>query len=149
MAADTIRLPLIAIKATLDEYFTADVDLSAKQYYWVIGASTQGNVGLATGGCNPTPLGILQNAPTLGQPARVRLFGRSQAVASGGAACNLLWTRFVTAGSNGATISVGADTGCPALARWLSGSIISTGCQATCSVFLSGMGFGACIPSSC
>lgn len=85
-----------------DIAFTADVDLTQKQYYFVSCASTAGNVGVATGTCNPIPLGILQNSPSLGQEARVRMLGFSKLVCEVDVSgCNLAWRNFVYCASDG------------------------------------------------
>ena len=91
-----------------DAPFIADADLTAKQYYWVYPASTAGNVGVATGASNPTPLGILQNSPSAGQEARVRLIGPSKAYAYVNGTCILTVGNMVVAGSVGDTTSVTA-----------------------------------------
>ena len=88
-----------------DAPFIADADLTGKQYYWVTAASTAGYVKLATGASNPTPLGILQNSPSAGQEARVRLLGPSKAYAAVGT-CNLTIGNMVTAASTGEAVSV-------------------------------------------
>ncbi len=61
-----------------DVSFIADQDLTAKQYTWVGPASTYNNVA-SVSGASPAPFGILQNSPSLGQEARVRVFGFSKA----------------------------------------------------------------------
>src|SRR3990167_4948758 len=85
-----------------DVTFIADVDLSLKAYYFVQCASTAGNVGIATGTCNPVPLGILQNSPSLGQEAQVRVLGFSKLVCEvDGSGCNFGWRNFVFCASDG------------------------------------------------
>lgn len=67
--------------ALYDETFIAGADLSAAQYKLVeISAANTVTV------CNATtdlPVGILQNKPTAGQAAQVRLLGRSRCVSDG------------------------------------------------------------------
>ena len=85
-----------------DAAFTADVDLTQKKYYFVKCASTTGNVEVATGTCNPVPLGILQNSPSLGQEAQVRVLGFSKLVCEVDVSgCNLAWRNFVYCASDG------------------------------------------------
>jgi len=103
-----------------DELFTAAIDLSNRQYYFVVPSSSPGEVTAATGASNPTPFGVLQNAPTASQLARVRVFGRTQ-LATSPNACNIGYGRFVTANACGAGIAA-IDSACSVLARWLSAS---------------------------
>ena len=67
--------------AGIDETFIADANLSTCQYRFVTVASTAGYVTGANGASNPTPIGVLQNAPALGEIARVRVFGTTCVVA--------------------------------------------------------------------
>lgn len=85
-----------------DATFIADVDLTQKQFHFVQAASTAGQVGLATGTCNPIPIGVLQNSPSLGQEAAVRVLGYSKLVCEVDASgCNLAWRNFVYCASDG------------------------------------------------
>ena len=60
---------------------TAAADLSSNQYYFVkLASATTGNVCTAI---TDLPIGILQNTPTSGQAADVRIFGISKASADG------------------------------------------------------------------
>lgn len=88
------------LSETGDVAFTADADLTTKQYHFVEAASTAGNVKIATGASNPTPLGVLQNSPSAGNEARVRLFGPSKVVAENGT-CNLTFGKFGFSASDG------------------------------------------------
>lgn len=123
----------------VDELFTAATDLSSRQYYFVVPSSSPGEVTAATGASNPTPLGVLQNAPTASQLARVRVFGRTQIAASPNA-CDIGWANFITANACGAGIA-SIQSGCTVLGRWLSASLPS-GTPA------SGIGFVNCIAFS-
>lgn len=58
-----------------DFTFVAEADLSAKQYFFV---SVSGTGGVVLTGAGATAIGILQNKPTLGQAATVRVSGISQ-----------------------------------------------------------------------
>lgn len=103
-----------------DVSFIADVDLTAKQYLFVGPASTANNVQVCTGTSLPGPFGILQNSPSLGQEARVRMFGFSKVWANQGA-CILQWGRYGYVASDGRFESVLVAS--PAAAgRWLSGA---------------------------
>lgn len=90
-----------------DESFTANSDLSAKQYFTVTTGSIAGEVKTGTGGSGPAILGVLQNDPTQGEEAAVRIFGITKAEASGalhsaGTATAIAYGDFVTAtGSDG------------------------------------------------
>ena len=86
--------------------FTASADLSAKQFHFVVLASaTQVNVATAI---TNAPIGILQNAPTSGQQAIVRIFGMSKVVADGTlAAGNFIGT---SADAQADAISPSTDT---------------------------------------
>jgi hypothetical protein len=86
--------------------FTAAADLSAKQYHFVILASSS-TVNVATAITN-APIGILQNNPTSGQQAIVRIAGLSKVVADGTlAAANFIGT---SADAQADAISPGTDT---------------------------------------
>lgn len=72
----------MAVESTIgiDISRVADVDLSGSQYRVVIYSST----GCALpGAAGAIGLGVLQNAPTAGQVARVRIFGGSKIEANG------------------------------------------------------------------
>lgn len=64
----------------VDKLFKANGDLSTCQHRFVAFGAVDGEVVGANGASNPAPIGILQNAPTASQLARVRLFGESQLV---------------------------------------------------------------------
>jgi len=61
-----------------DYTFTADVDLSSNQWFLVTTASTAGNVKVATGGSGPIAIGVLQDDPTAGEAAAVRVLGTTK-----------------------------------------------------------------------
>ena len=84
---------------------TAAADLSGKQYYFVkLASATTVNVCTAI---TDIPIGILQNDPTSGQSAVVRIFGFSKVVADGTlAAGNVIGT---SADSQADAISRGTD----------------------------------------
>ena len=110
-----------------DATFTADADLTAKQYFFVVPASTAGNVKLATGASDPTPVGVLQNSPSAGQEARGRVLGFSKVVAESTSTCGMKWGRFGAAGSTGAFVSgcTSGLTGCAFNARWMDSNVNS------------------------
>ena len=86
--------------------FTAAADLSGKQYHFVVMASAT-TVNVATAITN-APIGILQNTPTSGQAAEVRILGVSKVVADGTlAAGNFIGT---SADAQADAISPGTDT---------------------------------------
>ena len=143
------RIKLIAQGGlVVDLPMIADVDLSASgQYRFVTPASTVGNVKLSTGGSNPTPLGVLQNAPVAGQPARVRIFGISSMNASPGA-CNIALGSFITSSSTG-TACLATCTGAgTALGRWLSASTAADITNGTGCAFINCAAFGAACPGA-
>ena len=85
---------------------TAAADLSDKQYYFVkLASATTVNVCSAI---TDLPIGILQNTPTSGQAADVRIFGVSKASADG----TITAGRWIStsADSQAAGITPGSDT---------------------------------------
>ena len=85
---------------------TAAADLSDKQYYFVkLASATTVNVCTAI---TDLPIGILQNTPTSGQAANVRIFGVSKASADG----TITAGRWIgtSADSQAAGITPGSDT---------------------------------------
>lgn len=67
----------------IDESFKAAVDLSSYQYRFVRAGSVAGEVIYASGGSSPMPLGVLQNDPTAGDVASVRLLGVTKLTVNG------------------------------------------------------------------
>lgn len=61
----------------IDESFRANADLSGQQYRFMVVATGGNRVDVATGATN-IGVGILQNKPTSGQTAWVRLFGKTK-----------------------------------------------------------------------
>jgi len=127
--------------AAIDEIFTADVSLTAKQYYFVSPASTVGNVKAATGASNPAPIGVLQNAPDAAGKARVRVFGLTRLTACAGT-CNMIYGKFIRSSSVGAA-EVGASGGdnIVAAGRWWAASV-ATNASALGDCFINLLGFG-------
>ena len=85
---------------------TAAADLSSNQYYFVkLASATTVNVCTAI---TDLPIGILQNTPTSGQAADVRIFGISKASADG----TLTAGRWIgtSADSQASGITPGSDT---------------------------------------
>ena len=126
-----------------DVAFTADADLTARQYHFVTPASTHGNVKLSTGASTPTVLGVLQNSPSAGQEARVRVLGFTKLVGENGA-CNLTVGTFITSGSDGQGESLQLS-GCPAVARWMGPTYATAGSIVGEALLF---GFSACISAS-
>lgn len=87
--------------------FLADADLSAKQYYCVQAASTDGYVKTADGASDGAPIGIQQDddADAVGETLSVKVFGFSFGVVAaceiGGAACDIDFGHYLVAGSDG------------------------------------------------
>ena len=92
--------------------FVADVDLSAACgiYRFVTVASTSGNVKMATTGCNPVPLGVLQNSPCAAEAAEVTVLGGTilKARATG---CNLTFGKHLFSGSDGVAEPIATESG--------------------------------------
>jgi len=107
-----------------DVGFLADEDLTAKQYTIVKAASTANYVACANSVCSYGPLGVLQNSPSAGQEARVRLLGLTKIYGEMNGTCDLTYGGYVKAASTGRVEPIGA-TGCPAVGRWLSAAVTS------------------------
>ena len=123
-----------------DVSFTADADLTAKQYYFVTVASTAGNVKVADGASNGTPLGVLQNSPSAGEAARVRVLGFTKLVVENGT-CTLAFGRFGFCASDGQGEMVTVATS-PINFRYLGANLTAAGCSIGEALLLTG--FGAC-----
>ena len=143
MPATKFRTKVSALSGfEYDEPFTAALDLSAKQYYFVAAGSIVGEVIGATGASNPTPLGVLQNAPAAAGEARVRVLGKTSLTGSP-ASCNLGYGRFISSGSAGQGLA-SLDSACNVLGRWLSASLVSTGGSILGTAFINCTGFSGC-----
>jgi len=125
----------------IDDLFTAAISLSGSQFRFVSAGSVAGEVTGATGASNPTPLGVLQNAPNAAGIARVRIFGRTQLSGSPNA-CNLGYGRFISSGSLGSALA-SIDNACVVLGRWISSSLVSTGGSVLGEAYVNCVGFGA------
>jgi hypothetical protein len=130
-----------------DMSFTSDEDLTAKQYRFVIPASTAGKVMIANGASNPTPLGVLQNSPSAGQEARVRVIGPTKLEVVNASGCGLAYGRFVTSSSVGQGISQASEN-VVVLGRWLDTAVALSAC-AIGQAFINCAGFATCAPSAC
>ncbi len=106
-----------------DVPFTAAVDLTAKQYHFVRAGSVVGEVLTANGASNPMPLGILQNSPSAGQEARVRMFGFSKVVGDLNATCILKYGSVVICASDGQAEMGAVVTGSVVCGRWMDSSV--------------------------
>lgn len=147
MAGQNVRTRLRALGGfTADEFFVAAVDLSVSGVgRWVSPGSVAGEVILATGASNPIPWGVLQNSPTAGKPARVRMFGRSTVTACPGA-CWLKPGTLITSGSIG-EITPGVGGACiVTLGRWLTASTAAS--STTGEAFLNSLGWFSTSPVS-
>ena len=98
--------------------FTADADLTAKQWTLVIPSSTAGKCQTAVSGCSILPVGILTNDPSAGQAAEVVVLGFAKAKARVGATCWLSNGTLLKGASDAILEPVGASD-MPVLARWL------------------------------
>lgn len=102
---------------------SASGDLSAKQYYFMAPASTAKRVLTATGASGPAPIGVLQNDPTSGEEATVRILGSTKVQAD--AATAIGYGDFITSGSDGrAVVTTGSAFHGMALEALASGSAI-------------------------
>ena len=127
-----------------DVPFLADIDLTAKQYYFVMVASTLGNITTATGASNPAPIGVLQNAPSLGQEARVRVLGFTKLVGEA-TTCNLTYGKFFYSSSDGQAQPIITAAGSPICGTWLDATL-SSGSAIGQALFLPS--WGACAISA-
>lgn len=143
MPASKFRTKVKAVSGIeWDELFTAAIDLSAKQYYFMAAGSIAGEVTTATGASNPTPIGVLQNKPTAGQIARVRLLGKTTLNALPGTS-NIGLGHFISAGSTGQAVSY-LNSACVVLGRWMGASQASGGACANGDAFIACLGFSGC-----
>ncbi len=124
-----------------DVSFIADQDLTAKQYTWVGPASAFDKVASTNGASNSAPFGVLQNSPSLGQEARVRMLGFSKVLCNSGT-CNGQWGRYVFCASDGRTEAISA-AGCPAMGRY-TGAASGLGSSFFGEIFIFGGGISVC-----
>lgn len=123
-----------------DAPFKAGVDLTGKQYYFVAPGSIAGEVIVAVGPSgNPWPLGIVQNSPSSGQEAQVRVLGYSKLVCEANT-CLPAWGRWLACASDGqgeplATEGTLAHNGSPIMARYMDSGTIASG-SAIAQVYL-------------
>lgn len=127
-----------------DATFIADADLTTWQYRFVTVASTAGYVKAATGGSNPGPVGILQNSPSLGQEAQVRVFGFSKLVGRDDGTCNMAFGRFLAASNGGQGYHPAA--GSQFIGRWYDAAITTANASAIGQAFFYG-GLATCMAS--
>jgi len=135
-----------AVSIDGDVSFQADVDLTLAQYYFVAAASTAGNVKVATGASNPVPIGVLQNAPSAGQEAQVRVIGMSKVFAVTDGTCALAWSRFLTVNASGQAAGVAANQEVT-LGRWLDTSAPLSASRFG-NAFINCMAATGCAPSA-
>ncbi len=133
-----------AAGAAIDENFIAGEDLSSYAGYFVMPGSVLNEVKLCTCISIPAPLGVLQNAPTVCQVARVRVYGRTTIAGSPNTTgCNLVYGRWITSGCLGAAAVPLAGT-CPVFGRWLSATVTNTNTTACGEAFINCFAPGAC-----
>lgn len=128
-----------------DATFIADADLTSWQYRLVTVASTAGYIKAATGGSNPGPVGVLQNSPSLGQEAQVRVFGFTKLVGRDDGTCNMAYGRYFSA-SNGGQAYVPA-AGSNLIGRWYDSGITTANASAIGQAFFFG-GLSGCMASA-
>lgn len=119
--------------------FIADTDLSnpaTHQWHLVEAASLADKVAIATGGCNPFPLGVLVNSPSAGQEAAVVMQGPVKAMVRANA-CGLVLGRFLTPGSNAVLEPLALGT-CPIFARYLGPTKTTAGGSLLANVWVFG-----------
>jgi hypothetical protein len=119
-----------------DAPFLADVDLTTCHY--VTGA---------TGASNPAPLGVLQNSPSLGQEARVRVLGFSKVIGVTPSGCGLAYGRYFSVSTVGQAVPTASETGQPIYGRWLDANL-AVSSSAIGMILMAGM-FGTCPVSAC
>jgi len=128
----------------------ADADLSAKQYYAVTAASTEGYAKTATGASNPAPIGVQQDddASAVGDNFSIKPFGFTKAVCAAcsvaGAACVIKYGTYLTTGSDGKFYASGGGN---AVATARAFDALSTGC-AILNVFFWGAVSGCAVAAS-
>jgi len=130
-----------------DSPFTADEDLTTRQYMLVICASTPGNCASATGGCNPTPIGILTNDPSAGQAAAVKMIGFTKAKARCNA-CYLDHGAFLIGASDGFLEPLNTVSSEIAIARWFGPRVTSTDASVLGNVLLNMWPSGCAVSAS-
>ena len=127
--------------------FKADVDLSATcaLYRFVTNASTAGNVKLGNGASNPTALGVLQNSPSAGYEASVRVIGFSK-LCGRSATCNLRPGTFIVCASDGVAEAQAVPPGSAICGKWMGPTITGAGTSGFGEALL--FGFTACSVSA-
>ena len=85
----------------VDLSFIAESDLSAKQWNFVAAGSVAGYVVAASSGSARGAFGVLQNDPTAGQEATVRVFGLTKLSASAAAGSAIVCGDYLVCGSHG------------------------------------------------
>jgi len=88
-SGDSITIPM-----------SANADLNSYQYYFVAASGTAKGVNVATGGCAPRAIGVLQNDPRAGEAAQVKILGTTQVYANGDNAA-IAYGDWVVAASDG------------------------------------------------
>ena len=116
--------------------FTADEDLTGKQWMLVKTASTVGNVAAVTSACAPLPVGVLVNDPSAGQAATVVVWGFVKARGYVNA-CYLTHGAWVTSGSNGNVEPALATDGTePIIGRWFGPRVATVDASLLGDVFI-------------
>ena len=129
-----------------DVGFLADEDLTDKQYTVVKAASTVNQVACAnSASAGFLALGVLQNSPSLGQEARVRMLGLTKVYGEMNGTCQLVWGGFVKVASTGRGEPAEGTGVMPVAGRWLSATVTSG--DVIGEVFWFGM--SACTAAAC
>lgn len=120
-----------------DAAFTAAVDLTAQQYRFVKPGSVVGEVNLATGGSDTAPIGVLQNSPSAGQEARVRVMGFSKVYAVAVSNSPIAYGNFIGVNLSAEAVRAITVGGASAVVgRWLDATVPSTGSRfGECFIF--------------
>lgn len=132
-------------EGTTDVSYIAAVNLSSYQYHAVIAGSVLGEVSSATGASNPAPIGILQNAPSAGEEARVRLYGVSKIFAKTNSTSALGYGKYFSLNASGQGEQSASETG-PTFGRWLDATVAVSTCAYGMVVFNP---LGTCALSAC
>jgi len=107
--------------------FIAGEDLTTWQYLAVQMVASGGyKVSKCTTASQPVAIGILQNDPSAGQEATVKVLGFTKAYAHVGTSCALHPGNLLKVASDGAFEPVGATT-CVVVARWVDELRTTTG----------------------
>ena len=127
-----------------DAAFVAGADLTAKQYHFVKPGSVVGEVNLATGGSDTAPIGVLQNSPSTGQEARVRVFGFTKVYAVAVSGSPIRYGNYIGTNLTAEAIRIITVGGASAVTgRWLDETVDSTASRYGQALLFGGANFNA------